>query len=157
SLPPGVSFGSGGGTRPAIADLNRDGHLDVALAGEFGLAVLLGDGLGRLVTAPPPQAPNSTVVAVGDLNGDGNQDLVVGTVPGFEVLLGDGAGSFAPAPHGPTGLDRLPTRLELADLNRDGHLDLVIGDPDLTAGHVEALMADGTGRFGRPVLVPSGN
>jgi FG-GAP-like repeat len=157
TLAPGVHFGSGGGTQPAIADLNRDGHLDVVLAGPFGLSVLLGDGLGRLVTSPAPQVPNSTVVAAGDVNGDGNQDLVVGTVPGFAVFLGDGAAGFTPAPRGPTGLDRLPTRLALADLNRDGRLDLMAADPDLITGHVEALIGDGTGRFGQPRLVPAGN
>src|ERR1700679_3873865 len=66
----------------AIADVNRDGYLDilVANADDRTLAVLLGDGRGHFHGAPGPpistgEGPND--IAIGDFNGDSNLDLVI--------------------------------------------------------------------------------
>ena len=69
----------------ALADLNRDGALDIAV--KPGLNVLLGDGKGgfcapRFFSASPI---TSGGIATGDLNGDGKIDLVAFSVG--EVIL----------------------------------------------------------------------
>ena len=85
----------------AVADLNGDGKLDLAVAnnGSNNVSVLLGNGNGtfaaaqNFITGTEPRS-----VAVADLNGDGKPDLAVasygdGTV---SVLLGNGNGTFRP-------------------------------------------------------------
>src|SRR5262245_24906490 len=73
------------GTNPssvAIADLNGDGQLDLAVAnaGSNTVSVFLNDGSGNLSLAATPYATgtNPTSVAIGDVNGDGLADLVTG-------------------------------------------------------------------------------
>ena len=87
----------------ALADFNRDGKQDLAVADELSnnsVAILLGDGAGNFISRGGFHAgnrPNS--VAAGDFNADGKQDLAVansGVPPNVSILLGDGAGNFSP-------------------------------------------------------------
>lgn len=106
----------------ALADFNRDGHLDVASAGVFspdtatttprGVPVQMGDGSGHLGVGILTTLPSTTqlesplVVAAGDVNGDGKPDIVTATlglvqsgtqtlrVYRVRVLLGHGDGTF---------------------------------------------------------------
>src|SRR5262249_33376174 len=87
-LSPGDGFGGGGGaSRPAIADLNGDGLMDVALAGQDGASLLLGDGAGHLTPDPLVQLPPASAVAAGGMNGGGRAGLVLAHRPGGGVLL----------------------------------------------------------------------
>src|SRR4051812_22813237 len=86
----------------AVADLNHDNVLDIAVANSFSntISILRGNGDGTFA-APQSIAvsrgPNS--VSVADLNNDGNPDLAAGTnfPGGLTVLPGDGLGGFGPA------------------------------------------------------------
>jgi len=66
----------------AVADLNGDGYLDVAVADATGSAVsiLLGDGTGKLNLQTSPASPSTgsspSSIAIGDFNQDGGMDLV---------------------------------------------------------------------------------
>src|SRR5207302_1472343 len=62
-------------TSVAVADFNRDGTLDLAVAGGSGVSILLGKGDGTFQAAPQSYAPAGSSVAVGDFNGDGFPDL----------------------------------------------------------------------------------
>jgi len=109
----------------AVADFNRDGNMDLAVADRLGrnISILLGNGDG---TFRPPMAfpvnaqPNDVVV--GDFNHDGNPDVAVCDSPYVSVLLGNGDGTLR------TPIDVTPSIPPLAigvgDFNRDGKLDV---------------------------------
>ena len=88
------------GTHPtnlALADLNGDGKLDVAVVNnsDSNTQVFLGEGNGTFRSGSYRVGANPTGITSGDFNKDGFPDLAVlngdGTV---SVLLGDGHGGF---------------------------------------------------------------
>jgi hypothetical protein len=133
----------------AVADLNADGKLDVAVTvTNNGVSVLLGNGDGTLqegVGYGSGGEGESFSLAIGDLNGDGIPDLSVtnlcrtinragacigGSVVG--VLLGNGNGAFqTPVAYSTGGTDA--TSVTIADINNDGRSDLVVANK--CAGH----------------------
>src|SRR5439155_8193206 len=63
-----------------IADLNRDGHLDIAVSAYGGgtITILLGNGDGTFREAPPVPATHvALALLVSDLNGDSIPDMAV--------------------------------------------------------------------------------
>src|SRR5262245_14899442 len=97
-----VAYAAGDNTHsPALADINGDGFVDLAVTDGDGVAVLLGLGNGTF-DAPQHFATSGPAfdLAAGDFNGDGYADLTVAV--GFaadpyedgyaaEVLINDGA------------------------------------------------------------------
>lgn len=120
--------------RPAIADFDRDGHMDVAVPQDYGadaVSILLGQGDGtfgpvtRFVTGRNPSS-----AAAGDLNADGMPDLVLG-LAGFSVsvLLGNGDGTFTPhVTYASGNFFSNAALVGLADFDEDGRLDVVNGN-----------------------------
>ena len=135
----------------AAADLNEDGHLDLAVANHDTdyVSILLGDGTGAFAHAPSSPMtvdvePHPHAVAATDIDGDGHVDLLVDhrRAEGFLLLTGKGDGSFEPAHRVGVGGD--PYRgLALADLNRDRHMDLLA---PIERG-VGVALGDGRGAF----------
>ncbi len=174
-----VTYNSGGfmGRSLALADLNGDGKLEVAVAhfcasngngycpfDEAGLiGVLLGNGDGTFQTAITysPAGYGTSSIAVADINGDGKADLLVANQcaaicefygeGSVGILLGNGDGTFQPAvTYDPAGTNSI--YVTVADLNGDNKLDLVVEN----AGSVSVLLGNDRGTFQPPVTYNTG-
>jgi uncharacterized protein (TIGR03437 family) len=143
-----------GVTSLALADVNRDGNLDLIAVFADGVWVFPGNGdgtfqPGRSSALPGTSSvPSSFVVAIGDLNGDGIPDLVLsgtgccGTdLPApITIALGKGDGTFTErGSFSVPALSSILTSAAIADLNGDGKADLVL------SGGIVAAMALGNG------------
>jgi hypothetical protein len=143
----------------AVADLNRDGHLDFAVGnhGSDDLTVLLGNGAGGFNPAagsPIVVGDGPSGVAATDVNADGKTDLVVADERSNEVrvLIGNGAGGFALGYSSRVGGS--PAQVVTADVNGDGHVDLAL--PVWQENwRIAFLFGDGEGGFaaGPPVAI----
>jgi len=157
-------------THPA-ADLNGDGHIDLAVTHQDGtIGVLMNDGKGGfpsavaypLVTAtdlapyPAPAASVGRGIVAADVNGDGFRDLIAadagkaqhsgtpGDVPGWVVVyLNNGVGVFTRMP--PMAVGSRPLGFALAHLDGDALVDVVIDIEDVDG--IQALGNNGDGTF----------
>jgi len=135
-----------GGVNPtslAVADFDRDGRLDVAVANftSDNVTVLLGRGDGRFVEAftIPVFGKGPSAIVAADLNLDGFLDLAVAHVLSNEVslLLGNGEGGFAEAQR--ILVREGPVALATADFDRDGRPDLAVAN--FTADVISLLLS----------------
>jgi hypothetical protein len=149
----------------AVADINGDGHLDIAVvsAAEADAGVLLGRGDGRFdpMLTIPLDGVGSYIVPV-DLDGDGHLDLAISNPnESATVLWGKGGGAFSK----PMTFDvkggltvANPQWLTAADLNGDRRLDLIVSvygarDFDPSAPSQVAVLLNAGGRsFAPPVF-----
>jgi len=140
----------------AIADLDGDGHLDVAVTDDATdrVGILFGTGDGRLEAGPAPAVGAApAAVAAADFDGDGILDLATadrlgGTV---SVLLGLGGGFAAPAAY-PVGSG--PQAIVAADFDGDGIPDLATANGN--GGDLAVLTGTGDGGFLPAVSHPVG-
>ena len=148
------------GTNPfavAIADFNRDGlpDLAVAVAGAAQVAILLGTGAGSFGAPTTFAVGNSAQsIVAADFNGDGHVDLAVACQGAnfVSVLLGNGNGTFAAATNFAV---MSPFALAVADVNGDRNADLVaVGS---FASAVTVLIGDGAGGFAAQPPIFIGN
>ncbi|MEL7058579.1 MAG: VCBS repeat-containing protein [Acidobacteriota bacterium] len=123
----------------AIADLDRDGDLDIVAAarGEGQVVWYESDGTpedgvggdgtswSRRTVALGLDAPRA--VAVADLDRDGDVDVAVGTADAVTWVARDGGTWAAPVDLGTVAA---PRHLEAVDLDRDGDRDLLTADLD---------------------------
>lgn len=150
-----------------LADLNRDGKLDLAVASHdsYGIVVLLNDGRGEFAAAPGSPflsavgtTPHNHGLRAADVDEDGHLDLVTvqseeGTVG---VLLGDGRGGFKAAPSSPFAVGPAPYPPAIGDIDNDGHVDIAVPEAGFgpyyrehksLARTVTLLVGDGKGGF----------
>jgi hypothetical protein len=135
----------------AVADMDRDGYLDIVTANgaDSSISILFGNGDGTF-RAPVSRVMGSTKaeppydLAVGDLDGDGYPDIVaslsfgpVAILPNLGGTLGTQV-SLTPA---------APYSLAVADLNGDGRPDIAWLDAGGTNLAVKVRLNDGYGNF----------
>jgi len=134
-------------TTPILADLDRDGDLDLGVSGfvdsSYKFSVCLNDGAGSLADPLAYYSAASGRAAAGDLDLDGDTDIVISTEGvgawSYSVLLNNGNATFAdaftvavgPGPQGPAS----------RDLNADGDLDVAVA---ITDDNVVAVVANAT-------------
>ena len=139
------------GNSMAVGDFNRDGIMDLAVAGVATLSVQLGNGDGTFQPAVtlPLTSGYPGFVAVGDFDGDGNSDLVVNS-GGIEIFLGNGDGTFRSTASYPNTQDLgMPL---VGDFNGDGRPDIAInwvnsGNFGTLGSGVNVLLGNGDGTF----------
>jgi hypothetical protein len=136
-----------------IADFNKDGNLDLAIANHDRkhLTVLLGNGKGQFYAATHSPffvnvKPHTHGVMSADFNGDGNLDIATDSwgVDSIVILYGDGNGNFLNPTFYATGKHPYQ-RLRTADLNNDHKPDIVT--TNLDGNTVTVLLGDGKGNF----------
>jgi hypothetical protein len=161
-----VTVGEGSG-RVVLADVNRDGRLDLVTQHlqQRVVAVHLGDGTGRF--APAPGSPitlgySPGDIKLGDVNNDGILDLGVTNSErdAIDIFLGYGSGRFSPAPGSPF-LARVSAgfttqSLQLVDINGDGKLDIITTNNQQNT--FATLLGNGRGGFsqGPTATFPAG-
>jgi hypothetical protein len=159
SLPPIDRLEHGAGL--ALADLDRNGATDIAVAGDEGGAtvviVLLGRRGGTFAPAARYRTGGSgtaTAVVAADFDGDGKIDLAASfasaTGGSIAVLRGKGDGTFGPPTSMPLADAVAGAALIAADLDGDGRADLVIN----TRSGLAILRATQKG-FDPPVVLPA--
>jgi hypothetical protein len=153
----------------ALADVNRDGKLDVVSADHdsYAVSLLLGSGDGRFSPAEgSPFAarngsePHTHGLVVADFNGDARLDIVTANNSDEDVslLLGDGTGRFAMAGESPFPCGRSPYPIAAADVNNDLCADVLIPNsvPDSEVKTLHVLLGSRRGDLtpapGSPLL-----
>jgi hypothetical protein len=162
---PSVSLtGPGLGTFVALADLDLDGKMDLAVVKIFGSSVMgplfpenavviyRGNGDGTFQIPPLTietggQTNARIALAIGDFNRDGKPDLAINNNHSGDVsvVLQNSVGPFgfgSPTFY-PTGFNA--SDVAVGDFNGDGKLDLAV--PNASAANLSILLGNGNGTF----------
>gem|GEM_PF-3324296 len=147
------------GSGVAVADLNEDGKLDLAVSGSVGaLRILLGRGDGTFTDfALYPATAQTSGIEVADLNGDGHDDVLVasygvqfGTKGKASLYLGNGNGTFSSPRDFLVG--SYPIGFAVGRFNSDSFLDFAVAN----SGYVSVFLASGAGTFAPEALYDAG-
>ena len=146
-----------------LADMNRDGILDIVITRAFSLVFLLSDGAGgfRIQTHANSELIASASAVILDLDGDGLQDAITPVFLGHAqmaadpesrlvVSYGDGYGGIARFGRLPIA-DRYVHKVVVGDLNQDGRPDLATLESESFFNTYTTLVVrynNGVGAFG---------
>ncbi|MGI4874678.1 MAG: FG-GAP-like repeat-containing protein [Janthinobacterium lividum] len=165
---------AGGIIRPALADIDGDGDLDVvgASSKERAVRVYRNDGRGTyldnkealsFLDMPQDISQQPRSVVLGDLDGDGDLDLLTAnassTSGGYSVSIrfNNGKGIFSGGRDMVAGGGGFP-QLLLGDIDGDGDLDLLTKQDDHSGNKSDEVLVyvnDGRGNFHPGPTVPT--
>jgi hypothetical protein len=143
---------SGEYTGVAVADMNKDGDLDIVATDYSGsspaVRLYTGNGAGTWTSrasSMPTDSAQSFGIAVGDVDKDGDMDIVYGRTGGLRCYLGNSGGTGGTSFTWTAASTNLATssrhnQLTLADLDKDGDLDIVTA---VAGGGVVAYLGNG--------------
>jgi FG-GAP-like repeat/PASTA domain/FG-GAP repeat len=149
-------------TSVALADLNSDRKLDIAVTNGSGtVSILLNTGRGRFPAKRAYRVGRDPAsVAIGDVNDDRKPDLVVANYDDstVSVLLNLGQGRYGTKQDYATATG--PVAVVIRDLNGDGKPDLAsanLGDQNTEDPQptLSVLLGSGDGSFGTHVDYPT--
>lgn len=148
---------AGWANRVILADINKDGHLDVLASYFKGPRVWLGDGRGNFTGAsvglPEPMIGGLyRGLDFGDINGDGLLDLVAANdINGAEGYLQQPDGTWKSLGDLMPSLQNGAVGIALGDFTHSGQLDIVVaGRQEKVRGNnygLYLLQGDGKGHF----------
>jgi hypothetical protein len=158
-------FSTGNDSRPyaiVIADFNKDGRLDVAVANfeSNNVGILLGYSNGSFATVmtyPTGGGSNPVAIAVSDFNKDDRLDIAVvndGT-SNIGILLGFGNGSFANQVTYSEHSDYFPCSIVVSDLTGNSLLDIIIANQH--SNSISVFLGHGDGTFSLTVTQSTGS
>ena len=153
-----------------VDDLNKDGNLDLVLAGAGAendagvfLSTYLGDGAGNFALKQALDLGTGSIkgeIALADFNGDGKNDVAFplssdgGERGDFStallIFLGDGTGNFTQTTTATVGKE--PGSTWAADFNKDGKMDVACSNR--TDGTLSILFGNGNGTFTTHQTIP---
>ena len=146
-------------TSVTAAELNGDGHLDLAVTNEVSntVTLLFNDGQGGFGTTDSFETGFDTgpfALAAGDFDGDGDNDLAVVNKDenSVSVHLNNGAGIFTLDVTLAVG--DTPRSIAVGDLNHDNQPDIVVANRD--SNDVSVFLNLGGGKFGPAVNYAAG-
>ncbi|MGH7787555.1 MAG: FG-GAP repeat domain-containing protein [Candidatus Binatia bacterium] len=132
-----------------LADLNRDGRLDVLAASieqpDVYVVMARADGSGFMPPASVEIAGPTMTIAVGDFDADGHPDFAapVAGAAGVSVRFGNGDGTFVAVPTIPVGGS--PSGISVGHFNGDRLPDLAVGNT--RQGSIALLFSNGDRSF----------
>jgi predicted Zn-dependent protease with MMP-like domain/predicted nucleotidyltransferase len=131
-------YSTGSGSYPfctAVADFNKDSHLDIVVCNYWGstIGIFLGFGNGTFSTQITYSTGNNSEpisIAVGDFNNDRQLDIVVvnNYYNNIGIFHGYGNGTFSSQTNFSTGTNSNTQSVAVADFNNDNRLDIVVAN-----------------------------
>jgi hypothetical protein len=142
---------SGQAVTPAVADINGDGHLDVAISALTNDRVVLYFSAGNRTWTTPvflPTGDEPYGLDLADLDGDGDIDIAVAVREDdvVSVFINAGGGLWEAPLHLPVG--GYPTQVEIGEYNGDSNPDILAVCREIHA--VVVCEGNGDGTFGTP-------
>lgn len=141
--------------RPALADFNNDGNLDMAVAINSSniIQVFLGDGRGgfTLAAVVPAGTDEPWHTLVGDFNNDGFMDIANAESSNVfpnkaNIFLGNGTGSSFML-SGTIAHGNNTQWAFVADFNNDGNLDIIKYNSSSSPPNATVCLGNGAGAF----------
>ncbi len=142
-----------------VADINRDGNLDLVNAYSGQVYLGAGNGTFSAGTTMPSTACAGTdarfTATIADVNGDGKPDIVetCDLSNSIYTLIGSGTGTFAAGPStstgspGPCGGQSGIGGFALADFNGDGKPDIFVAGYNGSGANACTFLGTGSGAF----------
>src|SRR5262249_55420184 len=132
----------------SVADINRDGNLDLLVGNEFGdVLIILGNGDGTF--RPFTRADRAVPFVVTDLAGRGARDVILANQAVDQVVSQvrvPGSNTFTPGNFAQNRSDGLvgPGAITQADINGDGRPDVIVANSGSNNVLVYLRQADGS-------------